>query len=151
MQKGQHKMRGMNFLLPWLHLLVFTILLSSSDETSQSPTKIPCPRGRFWGSYHYWLGGGWAPFWTKCQNTINQEIQVSVNLTGNIFHFFMLILSHTILNHCCLSSRNSIERSSKNVESYDTDDEDNELEEKMVRLLEMFPQLTRTELLEVSR
>lgn len=37
------------------------------------------------------------------------------------------------------------------MESYDTDDEDNELEEKMVRLLEMFPQLTRTELLEVSR
>lgn len=54
----------------------------------------------------------------------------------------------SLLSYFC---RNSIERSSKNVESYDTDDEDNELEEKMDRLLEMFPQLTRTELLEVSR
>lgn len=32
----------------------------------------------------------------------------------------------------------------------DTDNEDNELEEKVSRLVEMFPQLTRTQLLEVS-
>ncbi|XP_073323305.1 SWI/SNF-related matrix-associated actin-dependent regulator of chromatin subfamily A containing DEAD/H box 1A [Pagrus major] len=37
-------------------------------------------------------------------------------------------------------------RSSKNV---DTDEEDDELENKMSRLLEMFPQLTRTQVLEV--
>lgn len=37
------------------------------------------------------------------------------------------------------------------MESYHTDDEDNEVEEKMNRLLEMFPQLTRKEVLEVSR
>ncbi|XP_044052564.1 SWI/SNF-related matrix-associated actin-dependent regulator of chromatin subfamily A containing DEAD/H box 1A [Siniperca chuatsi] len=46
-------------------------------------------------------------------------------------------------------SKNPIGKSSKNLESDHTDDEDNELEEKMNRLLEMFPQLPRTELLEV--
>ncbi len=37
------------------------------------------------------------------------------------------------------------------MESDHTDDEDKELDEKMNRLLEMFPQLTKKELLEVSR
>ncbi|XP_035514995.1 SWI/SNF-related matrix-associated actin-dependent regulator of chromatin subfamily A containing DEAD/H box 1A-like, partial [Morone saxatilis] len=40
-------------------------------------------------------------------------------------------------------------KSSKNVESHDTDTEDNEVEDKVCRLLEMFPQLTRTMVLEV--
>ncbi|XP_042344751.1 SWI/SNF-related matrix-associated actin-dependent regulator of chromatin subfamily A containing DEAD/H box 1A isoform X2 [Plectropomus leopardus] len=39
--------------------------------------------------------------------------------------------------------------SPKKVTSSHTNDEDDELEEKMSRILEMFPQLTRTELLEV--
>nr|XP_046243610.1 SWI/SNF-related matrix-associated actin-dependent regulator of chromatin subfamily A containing DEAD/H box 1A [Scatophagus argus] len=46
-------------------------------------------------------------------------------------------------------SKNPTGKSAKNVESYHTDDEDIEIEEKMNRLLEMFPQSTRTELLEV--
>ncbi|XP_033476037.1 SWI/SNF-related matrix-associated actin-dependent regulator of chromatin subfamily A containing DEAD/H box 1A [Epinephelus lanceolatus] len=40
-------------------------------------------------------------------------------------------------------------KSSNNVASYHTDDEDNELEEKMNRILEIFPHLPRTELLEI--
>lgn len=36
------------------------------------------------------------------------------------------------------------------MESYDTDDEDNDVDDKMNRLLEMFPQLTRVELMDVS-
>lgn len=36
------------------------------------------------------------------------------------------------------------------MDSLDTDEEDDELENKMSRLLEMFPQLTRTQMLEVS-
>uniref|UniRef100_UPI0037E70398 SWI/SNF-related matrix-associated actin-dependent regulator of chromatin subfamily A containing DEAD/H box 1A n=1 Tax=Semicossyphus pulcher TaxID=241346 RepID=UPI0037E70398 len=46
-------------------------------------------------------------------------------------------------------SKNPIEKSSKYAESDHTDDEDNEMEDKRNRLLEMFPQLTRKELLEV--
>ncbi|XP_040011692.1 SWI/SNF-related matrix-associated actin-dependent regulator of chromatin subfamily A containing DEAD/H box 1A [Xiphias gladius] len=46
-------------------------------------------------------------------------------------------------------SKNPIGKPSKNVASDYTDDEDNELEDKMNRLLEMFPQMTRKELLEV--
>ncbi|XP_070819782.1 SWI/SNF-related matrix-associated actin-dependent regulator of chromatin subfamily A containing DEAD/H box 1A [Chaetodon trifascialis] len=46
-------------------------------------------------------------------------------------------------------SKNATGKSSKNVETHHTDDEDTELEEKVSRLLEMFPQLRRTELLEV--
>lgn len=46
-------------------------------------------------------------------------------------------------------SNNAVGKSSKNVESDYTDEEDSELEEKITRLLEMFPQLTRKELLEV--
>lgn len=42
-----------------------------------------------------------------------------------------------------------MERSSKPVEP-STDDADSELEEKVSRILEMFPQLTRTQLLDVS-
>lgn len=49
----------------------------------------------------------------------------------------------------CVFYRNPIGRSSKHVVSDHTDDEDSELEEKANRLLEMFPQLTRKELLEV--
>lgn len=48
-----------------------------------------------------------------------------------------------------LSCRNPTERSSKTVEA-DTDDEDSEMGEKVSRILEMFPQLTRTQLLDVS-
>ncbi|XP_054466432.1 SWI/SNF-related matrix-associated actin-dependent regulator of chromatin subfamily A containing DEAD/H box 1A [Anoplopoma fimbria] len=46
-------------------------------------------------------------------------------------------------------SKNPIEKSSKNVASDHTDEEDNELDDKMSVILEMFPQLTRKELLEV--
>ncbi|XP_034397575.1 SWI/SNF-related matrix-associated actin-dependent regulator of chromatin subfamily A containing DEAD/H box 1A isoform X2 [Cyclopterus lumpus] len=46
-------------------------------------------------------------------------------------------------------SKNPIGKSSKNEASDHTDDEDNEMDEKMNVILEMFPQLTRTELLEV--
>ncbi|XP_026199970.1 SWI/SNF-related matrix-associated actin-dependent regulator of chromatin subfamily A containing DEAD/H box 1A [Anabas testudineus] len=42
-------------------------------------------------------------------------------------------------------------KSSKHAASDYTDDEDNELEEKVNRLLEMFPQLTKKELLEIIR
>ncbi|XP_041792744.1 SWI/SNF-related matrix-associated actin-dependent regulator of chromatin subfamily A containing DEAD/H box 1A [Chelmon rostratus] len=45
--------------------------------------------------------------------------------------------------------KNSTGKSSKNVETHHTDDEDNDLEDKVSRLQEMFPQLTRTELLGV--
>ncbi|XP_044229844.1 SWI/SNF-related matrix-associated actin-dependent regulator of chromatin subfamily A containing DEAD/H box 1A [Thunnus albacares] len=50
------------------------------------------------------------------------------------------------------SMRKSVDpvaKSSKNVVTDHTDDEDNELEEKTNRLLEMFPQLKRKELMEV--
>ncbi|XP_067377424.1 SWI/SNF-related matrix-associated actin-dependent regulator of chromatin subfamily A containing DEAD/H box 1A isoform X2 [Channa argus] len=46
-------------------------------------------------------------------------------------------------------SKYPVGKSSKNVVSDHTDEEDNELEEKMAKLLELFPQLTRKELLEV--
>ncbi|XP_037634394.1 SWI/SNF-related matrix-associated actin-dependent regulator of chromatin subfamily A containing DEAD/H box 1A [Sebastes umbrosus] len=46
-------------------------------------------------------------------------------------------------------SKSSKGKSSKNVASDHTDDEDNDLEDKMNIILEMFPQLTRTELLDV--
>ncbi|XP_040898949.1 SWI/SNF-related matrix-associated actin-dependent regulator of chromatin subfamily A containing DEAD/H box 1A isoform X2 [Toxotes jaculatrix] len=48
-------------------------------------------------------------------------------------------------------SNNLKGKSSKTVVSDHTDDEDNELEEKINSLLEMFPQLTRKEVLEVVR
>ncbi|XP_059193202.1 SWI/SNF-related matrix-associated actin-dependent regulator of chromatin subfamily A containing DEAD/H box 1A [Centropristis striata] len=47
------------------------------------------------------------------------------------------------------SAKGKSSKSSQNGAMYHTDDEDSELEEKMSRLLEMFPQLTRMELLEV--
>ncbi|KAM7017814.1 SWI/SNF-related matrix-associated actin-dependent regulator of chromatin subfamily A containing DEAD/H box 1A [Tautogolabrus adspersus] len=46
-------------------------------------------------------------------------------------------------------SMSANKKSSKYAESDHTDDEDNEIEEKMNKLLEMFPQLTRTELIDV--
>nr|XP_020458120.1 SWI/SNF-related matrix-associated actin-dependent regulator of chromatin subfamily A containing DEAD/H box 1 [Monopterus albus] len=48
------------------------------------------------------------------------------------------------------STRNAIGKLSKHMISDHTDDGDNELEEKMSKLLELFPHLSRTELLEVS-
>lgn len=36
------------------------------------------------------------------------------------------------------------------MDLHDTDEDDDELENKMSRLLEMFPQMTRTQVLEVS-
>ncbi|KAF1389259.1 hypothetical protein PFLUV_G00071590 [Perca fluviatilis] len=48
-------------------------------------------------------------------------------------------------------SKNPKGKSSQNVTSDYTDDEDKEMEENMNRVLEMFPQLSRTEVLEVIR
>ncbi|XP_022613545.1 SWI/SNF-related matrix-associated actin-dependent regulator of chromatin subfamily A containing DEAD/H box 1 [Seriola dumerili] len=48
-----------------------------------------------------------------------------------------------------MKSKNSTEKSSEIVPSDHTDDEDNELDAKMNRLLEIFPHLTRTQLVEV--
>ncbi|CAK6950556.1 SWI/SNF-related matrix-associated actin-dependent regulator of chromatin subfamily A containing [Scomber scombrus] len=48
-------------------------------------------------------------------------------------------------------SKDPVAKSSKNVVTDHTDDEDNELEEKVNRLQEMFPQMKRKELLEVIR
>ncbi|KAM7392025.1 hypothetical protein PAMP_022668 [Pampus punctatissimus] len=47
-------------------------------------------------------------------------------------------------------SKGPVAKSSKNVVNDHTDDEDSELEDKINRLLEMFPQLTRKELQEVA-
>ncbi|XP_023131538.2 SWI/SNF-related matrix-associated actin-dependent regulator of chromatin subfamily A containing DEAD/H box 1A [Amphiprion ocellaris] len=46
-------------------------------------------------------------------------------------------------------SKNPVGKSSKNVVSDHTDDDENEMEDKVSRLLEMFPQLARAEVLEV--
>lgn len=58
---------------------------------------------------------------------------------------FMLICTLTVLSSYLY--RNPVAKTSKHIV---IDDEDNEEEGKADRLLEMFPQLTRTELLEVS-
>lgn len=47
--------------------------------------------------------------------------------------------------------RNHKGKSNSNGEAYHTDEEDDEQEKKSSRLLEMFPQLTRTDVMEVSR
>ncbi|KAM8759982.1 SWI/SNF-related matrix-associated actin-dependent regulator of chromatin subfamily A containing DEAD/H box 1A [Acanthopagrus schlegelii] len=47
------------------------------------------------------------------------------------------------------TTKGAASKLSNNVDSLDTDEEDDELENKMSRLLEMFPQLTRTQMLEV--
>lgn len=49
-----------------------------------------------------------------------------------------------------LFERGLIGKSSKNVETIDSDNEDGDLEVKVSTLLEMFPQLTRKDSLEVS-
>jgi len=54
---------------------------------------------------------------------------------------------NTLLDNA-VSNRNPNGKSSKNEAS---NEEDDEMDEKMNVILEMFPQLTRTEVLEVSR
>lgn len=63
---------------------------------------------------------------------------------------FQEVQSYTVLTVLLFFYRSPAARISNNVDLHDTDEEDDELENKMSRLLEMFPQLTRTQVLEVS-
>lgn len=66
--------------------------------------------------------------------------------------FFHKVQSYTVLTVLLLLFfyRSPAARISNNVDLHDTDEDDDELENKMSRLLEMFPQMTRTQVLEVS-
>lgn len=64
--------------------------------------------------------------------------------------FFHKVQSYTVLTVLLFFYRSPAARISNNVDLHDTDEDDDELENKMSRLLEMFPQMTRTQVLEVS-
>lgn len=49
-----------------------------------------------------------------------------------------------------MKDKTPVGKPTKSVASYHTDDEDEEMEEKISKLLEMFPQLSRTEVLEIA-
>ncbi|XP_010771970.1 SWI/SNF-related matrix-associated actin-dependent regulator of chromatin subfamily A containing DEAD/H box 1A-like [Notothenia coriiceps] len=84
--------------------------------------------------------------------------QTKSNARGVVFEEVLTIdleedelISETKNKTLARKFKNPIGKSSKNVASDHTDDEDCELKEKTDRLLEMFPQLTRTQVLEVIK
>ncbi|XP_034090701.1 SWI/SNF-related matrix-associated actin-dependent regulator of chromatin subfamily A containing DEAD/H box 1A isoform X1 [Gymnodraco acuticeps] len=86
------------------------------------------------------------------------KAQTKSNARGVVFEEVLTIdleedelISETKNKTLARKFKNPIGKSSKNVASDHTDDEDCELKEKTDRLLEMFPQLTRTQVLEVIK
>ncbi|KAI9521907.1 hypothetical protein NQZ68_004062, partial [Dissostichus eleginoides] len=86
------------------------------------------------------------------------KAQTKSNARGVVFEEVLTIdleedelISETKNKTLARKFKNPIGKSSKNVASDHADDEDCELKEKTDRLLEMFPQLTRTQVLEVIK